>query len=154
MIWIKRPTMIPKVACPNQQVTNKAENCLVNIIVKTLLPQRFVEAAQLAKTIAGSLKVTGSIPVSSTQETPRNEAQSIAEQGTSENGVPCFVSGEKCNEAHNEDLNCRISRQGSAKEIAPLAVELPADLAALAAIWPTLRGNIRAAILALADVKP
>ena len=110
--------------------------------------------AQLGERQAGSLKVTGSIPVSSTQETPRTEAQSIAEQGTSENGVPCFVSGEKCNEAHNEDLNCRISRQGSAKEIAPLAVELPADLAALAAIWPSLRGNIRAAILALADVKP
>ena len=34
------------------------------------------------------------------------------------------------------------------------AVELPADLAALAAIWPKLPENIRAAILALAAVKP
>ncbi len=105
--------------------------------------------AQLGERQAGSLKVTGSIPVSSTQETPRNEAQVIVEQGTSENGVPCFVSGKNCNDAHNEDLNCRISRQESAKENALL----PADLAALAAIWPTLPENIRGAILALAAVK-
>jgi len=80
--------------------------------------------------------------------------------------VPCFVSGQNCNEAHNEALNCRISRQGSAKEIrpddahatneaTPIATKNFDDLNALAAIWTTMPEHIRAAIMALVStLKP
>jgi hypothetical protein len=78
--------------------------------------------------------------------------------------VPSVVP--TCNEAHEKAQNCNGNRQVTAKEIAPdndraankgapLAVELPADLAGLAAIWPKMPDHIRAAILALTGtVKP
>jgi hypothetical protein len=70
------------------------------------------------------------------------------------------------NEAHNEHLKRKLSRHISATQIdrdsaratngtAPEAVQLPADLTALAAIWPKMPDHIRAAIMALAGtVKP
>jgi len=43
----------------------------------------------------------------------------------------------------------------ASNEPAPLAVEIPADLAALAVIWPKMPEHIRAAIMALVGtVKP
>jgi len=87
-------------------------------------------------------------------------------QGTTGNGVPCFVSGENCNKAQNEDLKRKDFRHISAtqtilksarasNDIAPSAVEIPADLQNLLNAWPTLPEHIRAAIIALVGtVKP
>jgi len=72
--------------------------------------------------------------------------------------VPCVVSGANCNEAHNEDRKSKISRHITAtqtpQESAPLTAEIPDDLKTIVSAWPTLPDNIRAAILALAAVKP
>ena len=74
-------------------------------------------------------EVAGSNPVAPIEVVQRNDAQSIALQRISGNGMPCFVSGEKCSEAHNEYLKRKLSRHITATQtpLIPEAIDASAN---------------------------
>jgi len=79
--------------------------------------------AQLGERQAGSLKVTGSIPVSSTKNKLCNQAQTPAlERIPSAGGL-----ASNCNEAQKNDLKSNRSRQVTAKENSAAPPEIPEE---------------------------